>query len=140
MGTPKNLVTIQYLKDGMELYLSGFNAKTADNQTKAVWFSLADLKEYIAYVESEAKAKNIAVSGIRFHLIAENSAPEAINLALCPTYESADSKGATKQVSFDPSQSETGKPADLSSLMENSAKASTISCVMNNATRCPQFC
>jgi hypothetical protein len=140
MGTPKNLVTIQYLKDGMELYQSGFNTKTADNQTKAVWFSLNDLKEYIAYVESEAKAKNIAVSGIRFHFIAENNSPEAINLALCPTYESADSKGATQQVSFDPSQSETGKPANLSSLMDNTTKAATISCVMNNATRCPQIC
>jgi hypothetical protein len=140
MGTPKNLVTIQYLKDGMELYESGFNTKTADNQTKAVWFSLNDLKEYIAYVESEAKAKNIAVSGIRFHLIAENGSPEAINLALCPTYETADSKGATQQVSFDPSQSETGKPADLSSLMDNTAKAQTVSGVMNNGLRCPKLC
>jgi hypothetical protein len=140
MGTPKNLVTIQYLKDGMELYESGFNTKTADNQTKAVWFSLNDLKEYIAYVESEAKAKNIAVSGIRFHLIAENGSPEAINLDLCPTYETADSKGATQQVSFDPSQSETGKPADLSSLMDNTAKAQTVSGVMNNGLRCPKLC
>lgn len=140
MGTPKNLVTIQYLKDGMEHYQSGFNTKTADNQTKAVWFSLADLKEYIAYVESEAKAKNIAVSGIRFHLIAENGSPEAINLALCPTYESADSKGATQQVSFDPSQSETGKPADLNGLITKAEKGSTISSIMNNGVRCPTEC
>ncbi|MCC7520965.1 MAG: hypothetical protein IT220_04965 [Flavobacteriaceae bacterium] len=140
MGTTKNLISFQYLKEGIEVYQNSFDTKTADNQTKAVWFSLADLKEFMAYVESEAKAKNITVSGIRFHFIAENNTPEAINLALCPTYEGADGKGEIQQISFDPKQSETGKPADLSSLLNNTSKAATISSVMNNGNRCPQFC
>lgn len=31
------------------------------------WFSLGDLKEYIAYVESEGKAKGITVNGLRVY-------------------------------------------------------------------------
>jgi len=140
MGAPKNLISFQYLKEGIELYQNNFDTKTADNQTKAVWFSLAELKEFLAYAESQSKAKNITVSGIRFHFIAENKTPEAINLALCPTYEGADDKGETQQISFDPLQSETGKPADLNGLITKAEKGSIISCVMNNGTRCPSEC
>ena len=31
------------------------------------WFSLDDLKEYIAFVEAEGKAKNITVNGLRIY-------------------------------------------------------------------------
>ena len=39
------------------------------NEKDAVssWFSLDDLKEYIAYVEAEGKAKNIPINGLRVY-------------------------------------------------------------------------
>ncbi|PKP28738.1 MAG: hypothetical protein CVU01_03535 [Bacteroidetes bacterium HGW-Bacteroidetes-18] len=41
----------------------------------STWFSLDDLKEYIAYVESEGKSKGITVNGLRvyFGAYAKNS-------------------------------------------------------------------
>lgn len=46
------------------------------------WFSLDDLKEYIAYIESEGKAKGITVNGLRvyFGAYAKNN-PNKSNLS-----------------------------------------------------------
>lgn len=41
--------------------------KPNDKDAISSWFSLGDLKEYIAYVEAEAKAKNISVDGLRVY-------------------------------------------------------------------------
>jgi len=38
-----------------------------DKDAISSWFSLEDLKEYIAYVEAEGKAKNITIDGLRVY-------------------------------------------------------------------------
>ncbi len=55
------------------------------------WFSLTDLKEYIAYVENEGKAKGITVNGLRVYFGSyskNNKNPVKNNLStvfFCPT-------------------------------------------------------
>jgi len=41
--------------------------KPNDKDAISSWFSLDDLKEYIAYVEAEGKVKNITIDGLRIY-------------------------------------------------------------------------
>ena len=41
--------------------------KPSKKDAVSSWFSLDDLKEYIAYVETEGKAKNIRINGLRVY-------------------------------------------------------------------------
>lgn len=131
MSTPTNLISISEFKDMRASYDSSVRV---GDQTTSVWFSLDNLKEYLAFVESEAKAKNIPVSGIRFHFIAKTDADKKMNLALAPTY----SKGG-KEISFDPMYSSDNAPKSLKTLIANPPH-STNSSILNYGTMCPPFC
>lgn len=134
MSTPKNLLSIADLKEGLENYKKGISSRP-ENTTQAVWFSLENLKEYIDYIEKNANDKNIPVSGIRFHITASNEGAYRFSLALCPTTEVNG-----KQMSFDPLYSEIGKPKDLNEILKNSENADKGSSILNYGSICPNFC
>lgn len=139
MSTPKNLLNIQDLKTGLDIYKKGIESRPA-NTTQAVWFSLQDLKEYIEFIEKNAKDKNIVVSGIRLHVIASKDGADRFSLALCPTAEVKTTDGLTRQMSFDPLYSENEKPLDLNEILKNSQNANKGSSVLNYGRICPDFC
>jgi len=140
MGTPTNLISLQKFKEGTENYKKGISLENEKSQTRSVWFALQDLKEFIEYVEKNASAKEIKVSGIRFHLTAENGNSERINLALCPTFENINSKKEIEHLSFDPLYSEKGKPVTIHSLMNATTKTITGSSILNQGISCPFLC
>jgi len=140
MGTPTNLISIQKFKEGVDNYKKGISVENEKSQTRSVWFSLQDLKEFLEYVEKNASTKEIKVSGIRFHLTAEKGSTERVNLALCPTFENINSKKEIEHLSFDPLYSEKGKPVTIHSLMNDTSKAISDSSILNQGISCPFLC
>jgi len=131
MSTPANLISISEFKDMRASYKTNVRV---GNQTTSVWFPLDNLKEYLAFVESEAKAKNIPISGIRFHFIAKTDADKKMNLALTPTYIKDG-----KEISFDPMYSSDNAPKTLKNLIANPPH-SIESSILNRGMSCPPFC
>lgn len=140
MGTPTNLISLQKFKEGTDNYKKGISLENEKSQTRSVWFALQDLKEFLEYVEKNAAAKEIKVSGIRFHLTAEEDRKERINLALCPTFENINSKKEIEHVSFDPLYSQKGKPVTIHSLLKETSKMATVSSILNQGIGCPTVC
>lgn len=70
------------------------------------WFSLDDLKEYIAYVESEGKTKGISINGLRIYFGAypkNDSNPNKRNLStvfFVPTQFKNSTSGNDELVAF----------------------------------------
>jgi hypothetical protein len=72
MPIPKQLITKQ---DAIQL-CANFKSSKANvlktakgtDDANAIWYSLEELEDYIAYIKSEALAKNYVVDGIRFYL------------------------------------------------------------------------
>lgn len=97
------------------------NAVGLKEDTRINNFKLEDLKAYIAYVEFEAKKKNIKVTGINFISAAypkNHSDKEKRNyqtLIMMP----ATTINGVADVSFDPLKSEKGKPKSLKEILDD---------------------
>lgn len=131
MSTPSNLISITNFEDMRKSFED--NVRSGD-QTTSVWFSLDNLKEYLTFVENEAKTKNIPISGIRFHFIAKTDAEKRMSVALAPTYSKGD-----KEISFDPMYSSDNTPKSLKNLIANPPH-SISSSILNHGQCCPPFC
>ena len=71
MKKPKNLITKEHAIELCNDYTPKYKAacKVADKQdSRSTWFSIEELKEYIAYIEDEGKNKGYNIEGIRFYL------------------------------------------------------------------------
>lgn len=144
MGTPKNLISIKEFKEGKEHYKKHFSEVDPQKYTRSVWFSLENLKEYIKYIEEKSAEKGISVSGISFNFMSNDEQPIKLNLALCPTTETLNSKGITEHTPFDPIRSEKEKPMKLATLVNDSTKSidleSLDSTILNRGYLCPDIC
>ena len=139
MKKPKNLISYKDFKKGIENYKKDIPSNNS-NQTKSLWLSLDDLKEYLVFIEENAKIKDISVSGIRFHLTSDTGNNGKINMAVCPTFEHINEDNETKQISFDPIYSEIGIPKKISSLLNEDIPDSEESSILNRIKPCPPFC
>lgn len=72
MGNPSQLITkqeaIQLCANYKNLRSNVVSAAIGFDDANAIWYSLEELENYIAYVKSEAATKNYVVDGIRLYL------------------------------------------------------------------------
>ncbi len=136
MATPKDLISINDFSEMQDSYVSHVRSK---DQTKSVWFDIDTIKEYISFIENEAKNKEITISGLRMYFIAKEDVNRAMNIAICPTYKDKNSRNEDEQVSFDPIHSSNHRPATLTSLQTN-PPSSAISSILNKGILCPPKC
>jgi len=92
-----------------------------DEDTRVNFLKIEDLKQYIAYVEKEARKKKIKVTGINFISAAypnnysEQEKQNYQTIIMMPATTIDGEEG----VSFDPLKSERGKPASLKEILAN---------------------
>ena len=78
INLPKGLITPSEAKElnqqfiktrskELDKIIEKLDNKPNKKDSLSTWFSLEELKEYIAYVESEGKAKGITVNGLRIY-------------------------------------------------------------------------
>jgi hypothetical protein len=135
MSTPKNLISLAEFLEMKESFNSSIKIKLGTQETRSVWFSFENLKEYFAYVEKEATSNGITVSGIRFHMVAQTKDKKQLTLALTPTYEDN-----SKHIDFDPIYSSKEKPAALKSLEGDTQKSGGTGGILNKGDICPVMC
>lgn len=135
MSAPKNLISLTEFLDMKKSFDSSIKTKLGTQETKSVWFDFENLKDYLAYVEKEATANNIKVSGIRFHMVAQTQDKKQLTLALTPTHENN-----AKHIDFDPVHSSKEKPATLKSLKKDMQKADELGGILNHGLKCPDIC
>lgn len=135
MSIPKNLISLAEFMDMKKIFDESIKIKLGSQETRSVWFSFEDLKEYFAYIENEATAKNIKISGVRFHMVAQTKEKKQLTLALTPTYESN-----MKHVDFDPIHSSKEKPVTLKSLETDTTKTGESGGILNKGYICPPVC
>ncbi len=133
MSTPKDLLSFSEFKQMSTDYKSKNPGKT-----KSVWVAIDKLKEYIAFIEKESKAKEIDLSGMRMHMITNTD--KLTSLAFSPTFKDANDRGTMPHISFDPLYSTKGKPAILSELLDDTTKSKSQSSVLNGLRPCPSNC
>ena len=132
MSTVKDLISF----NEMNQMLNAYNKNT--KQSNSVFIEIAKLRDYLDYVEAESNRKSIAVSGIRFHFVA--NAENQTTIALSPTYQDKNDSSNMPHISFDPKYSQKGQPAILSDLLKNKSKANHISSIQNKNYPCPTNC
>jgi hypothetical protein len=140
MASLKNLLTFNEVKNGIDSYYKSIPESRKASQTQSIWFSLTDIKDFLTYIEKVANEKQIPISGLRFHLITNETESDQTNIALCPTVEIKNSKDELGNHSFDPNYSEKGSPALLVKLMNDDEYADKTSSVLNRGQMCPILC
>lgn len=132
MSVPKNLISLTEFLDMKKSFDSSIKTKLGSQETRSVWFSFENLQAYFAYVEKEATANKIKVSGIRFHMVAQTKDKKQLTLALTPTHESN-----AKHIDFDPVHSSEDKPVTLKSLESDVQKSEELGGILNKGVVCP---
>ena len=95
--------------------------------TISQFFSLSELKQYIAYVEKLSKEKDIKLTGIKIFTAAYPSDYEKkeyrnrVSFILAPTANIGDKKN----VAYEPLKSEKGKPVSMKSILDKYADKTT---------------
>ena len=107
-----NLATFRNMKN---IFNETIKSNLDEQYSDSTWQDFNDLKEYVDFIENEAKNKGITVSGIRFHFVAEEDNKKQLTIALVPTFTDGD-----KQVDFDPFFSSDNDPKRLSDIEEGS--------------------
>ncbi len=136
MATLKDSISISEFSSMQDSYVS--HVRSGD-QTKSVWFDIDTIKEYIGFIENEAKTKEISISGLRMYFIAKTDTERAMNVALCPTYTDKNSKDEDEQVSFDPIYSTDKNPKTLK-ILEANPPTSSDSSILSRGIPCPWHC
>jgi hypothetical protein len=137
MSTPKNLITFEAVKKNIETYRDNVLPKIS-GQTQSVWFSLDEMKKFIAYIESFNSGYQ--VSGLRFYITANKDEKNAMSTIVSPTFNDSTSRGTSKDRSFDPSRSKPGKPVLLSTLINEGRVMTELSSVLAADNECPRIC
>lgn len=155
---PKTLISLEEARVQLQNYNTAHPGVRGEQYALRTWISIEDLEQYIAYVKSESKNKNIQINGIDFIYTQYKEAKPGMSNAgnadyeltfmYAPTY-----KDGSSNVAFDPVNSEDGKPAKLSELLANrtnnkDADSDTDSTsqkggpsgIANNAASCPTVC
>jgi hypothetical protein len=120
-GKPKETITLERAHEMYKAYQARFDALTQLRQGKEDarygWHSLDFYKDYIAYLEHEAKKVNIEVSGLRVYFVAypddEKSGDhrDYMTYIFVPTYYDTESKS---HIAFDPLHiGKDGKPIPI---------------------------
>jgi len=107
-----NLATFRNMKN---IFETNIKSNLGDHYSDSTWQNFDDLKEYIDFVEKQAKNKGITVSGIRFHFVAEEENNNQLTIALVPTFTDGD-----KEIDFDPFFSSDNTPKRLSDIEKGS--------------------
>jgi hypothetical protein len=153
---PRNLITVQKAQEQLNNYQSAHPGVSGSQFALRTWISIEELERYIAYVKQESSNKNITVTGIDFiHTQKKSAAPGLSNqgnadyeltLMYAPTYFNG-----INQVPFDPMNSTTNNPMNLSVLLGSSTPSDskedgkgkptpTASGIGNNISSCPNVC
>jgi len=132
MNTPKDLISFENMKQMLDNYTKN------PIKSNSVWMSLDKLKDYISFIEEESSKKEIPLSGVRVHFIANNK--QQTSIALSPTYKDLKLKAEMPHISFDPVFSKSKKPTILSELLADTTKSKEVSSVQNGYILCPKFC
>lgn len=104
--------------------------------TISQFFSLSELKQFIAYIEKTSKEKDIALTGVRIFTAAYPSDykikeyQNRVSFILAPTTNI----GNKKNVAYEPLKSQKGKPVSMQSILNKYAGQST-----NNVNRASIF-
>ncbi len=135
---PKDLISIKAFNEGVKRYETHVLSRLPDNQTKAVWFDLETVKSYIAFIEREAAAKKIEISGLRLHMMAKDTKEHAVTLAFAPTVKKTNERGEVVHSSIDVISSKESHPAKLSTPRDRNDL--TDAGILNNGITCPPKC
>ena len=96
--------------------------------TISQFFSISELKQYIAYIEKTSKEKEIDLTGIRIFTAAYPSDYKIkeyrnrVSFILAPTTNIGDKKN----IAFEPLKSEINKPVSMNSILKKYADKTTI--------------
>jgi hypothetical protein len=117
--------------DGQKKVLDKYITKKSKGKdsvaTISQFFSLSELKQYIAYIEKLSKEKEIDLTGIRIFTSAYPSNYKVeeyqnrISFILAPTTNI----GNKKNVAYEPLKSEIGKPVSMQSILDQYASETT---------------
>lgn len=132
MSNVQDLITFKQMNKMLNDY------KNNPIKSNSVFIEIDKLRDYLDFVEAESKIKNIDVSGIRMHLVADTD--NQTTVVLSPTYEDTNDKSNMPHISFDPKFSQNGQPAILSVLLKNKADENAESVVQNGGHPCPMYC
>ena len=135
MSVPKGLISLAEFLEMKKTFDESVKVKLGNQETRSVWFSFENLKEYFTYVEAEASKNNIKISGIRFHMLTQTKNNKQMTLALTPTFEEN-----TKHIDFDPVHSSKMAPATLKSLEADKTKSTENGGILNRGALCPTIC
>ncbi|PID67694.1 MAG: hypothetical protein CR968_05405 [Flavobacteriia bacterium] len=135
---PKDLISIKTFNEGVKRYETHVLSRLRDNQTKSVWFDLETVKSYIAFIEQEAAAKKLEISGLRLHMMAKDTQEHAVTLAFAPTVKKTNERGEVVHHSFDVISSEENHPVELSTPQVRNDF--TDAGILNNGIACPPKC
>ena len=135
---PSNVITYKEMAEMFTQYQGNQGAlldeyvtkklKIKHGETESNWFPIADLKQYIAYVEKLSKEKEIELTGIRIFSAAypKNHSDELKRsrqtIILAPTTII----GNKDNVAFEPLKSSIGKPMPMLTYLEKFKKVRTI--------------
>jgi len=130
MSTPTGLISLKEFNEMKNSFNNNISTNLGSNKTDSIWFDFDNLKEYFAYIENEAKANSIDISGIRFHMIAMKDGDNELTIAMSPTFNDG-----REHIDFDPTQSSDKQPATFKSLEGNTSKANRAGGIMNKGVR-----
>jgi hypothetical protein len=128
MSTPKDLLSYAELNTMLNAFKNDLLPQMK-GQTESVWMSIDKVKDFISFVESESKKKDISVSGLRFHFLADSA--NKLTLGISPTYKDDSDESLMPHVSFDPVMSEKDKPMSVSVAVKSNVKSDGNSSVLN---------
>lgn len=103
MANPKQLISNQFAIELNQNYINQrspiIRAALGRDDADAAWFSFEEIENYIAYVKTEAAAKNYDLDGIRIYL------------GVYPQDSSQGSKAGMTTVFFSPTGQRIGSPS-----------------------------
>lgn len=155
---PKETITIERAQDLYRAYDARFDALTQHRNGKEDarygWHSIAFYKNYIAYLEQEAKKANLEVSGLRLYYAAYPNDAESEEHADYQTYMFVPTyfdKETNKHVAFDPLHlDDNGKPIPIHDVITKglspkvfrkaAMREATVSSIANMGEMCKPNC
>ncbi len=136
MAYKKHIISKEEFSKMKSIFDEKIKPNLGENYSESTWQSLQDIKEYIAFIEEEAKANMINISGIRFHYVAKEDGKQQLSFAMAPTYDNE--KG--EHIDFDPLFSKKEAPKNLQNIDKNDPDYAKQGSIMDRGEDCPFNC
>ena len=140
---PEGLISVQQAQKYVSNYKKENETKFAANQqTIFGWHSIETYKNYISYIEEQAKKAGVTVSGIRVYLGADDKLGNQLTYFFSPTFYNEKTGNHEAFDSFYMDQN--NQPVNIHEHLVNGTPLKGAdtedSCLLNHSKVCPPFC